>query len=630
MARRLHLWLTGPLLVVFVVLAAANPMESAVHGDGYYTYLWARTIVLDGDLDFHEDYRVCPDPWRLANAPVADDVNYWNMGPALFWIPILAVEYWTRGDRPGSVHELRACNGPLPEHAVFGSLFAGLLAAWLGFSIARRYVRADAAWVGAFVGALATPLSYYATMMLSYGHAASAMACGLFVWAWDRSRVRAATGENAWRAWALMGAALGFAMLMRTQNAVMVILPFATWLQGAWRQRHSTRTLLLHALRGVLFTACIALVFSPQITYWWNLMGSPFGIPQGEHYMRWGQPRIMQALFSTGAGLFTWSPVFYVALAGWIILAYRRTTRPLGLALLALFVVSSYVAGSVYDWWGSVGYPGRRFDMMFVPAMVGIAAAAGALAQLALRHRGMPAVAIAMLLFLPFSIGLDAGIAQAARIDVAGTAPTKWGWINDRVAKGVWKAVGNPLAWPASLPFALRWNVHPRDWDVLGSQELFYHDHQTLVRREFESTLRAGLAENDGYFGGSFEDKPSRVAGRDVRIARKGSGRILIPLHWPDLGGVRLRARPVGGDEAVVGLRVNGVPCGVQRLRGPGDVHFEVPSGVTDHGINELWLYVGEASVAVETLELLDPDPPPSVEQRRRNEALRAARADRN
>ena len=91
---------------------------------------------------------------------------------------------------------------------------------------------------------------------------------------------------------------------------------------------------------------------------------------------------------------------------------------------------------------------------------------------------------------------------------------------------------------------------------------------------------------------------------------------------------MRLTGRPVGADEVILGLHVNGVACGVRRLRGSGSVKFTVPPGVGEHGVNELWLYVEGAPVAVQRLEMLDPHPAPAVEQMRRNEALRERRGE--
>lgn len=615
--------------VVYVALAAANPMPGAVHGDGYYTYLWARTIVFDGDLTFHEDYRICPDPWDLANAPVADDVNYWNMGPAIFWIPPLA---WYRAMghpslEAGTEWERNACLGPVAERAVFGSLVAGLLTVWIGFLGARRLAGPWPAAFAAIAGGLLTSLPYYATTMLSYGHAASSFGCGLFFLTWDRWRRE----PLRLRGWLVMGAALGLAMLMRSQNAILVALPLATWCLGAVTIARTTketraRALGRHVLVGVSFVLCLLAVFSPQMIYLQLATGQPFDVSQGEHYMRWGSPRIASALFSTGAGLFTWSPIMYPALVGWLVLVARRSTRALGIALLVVFALDTYVVASVYDWWGSVGFPGRRFDMLIVPAIYGLAAFAASLRRVAWRQRGFGlalTAALFVLVLFPWNAALIAAIAKAVRIDQARPAPMHWGAVFHELSHPPWRSVGNPLAWPASIPFALEHDTHPRAWDVVGSQELFYHDHQSLERREAESTLDLGLGWTEGYTAGTFQREPTRVEGRDVRVAGSGRARVFVPLHWPELGAITIDASPLGeGVTPRVRCRFNGVWCGEQLLDSPRKtLRFEVPPGVSFHGINELVLEL-DRPAAFGRLQLLDPTPPPSVEQRRRNAEL--------
>jgi hypothetical protein len=626
--------------VAYVALAIANPMPSAVHGDGYYTYLWARTIVFDGDLSFHEDYRICPDPWGLANAPVADDVNYWNMGPALFWIPPLA---WDRlvghpALEAGTPHERAACLGPVPERAVMGSMVAGLLTVLLGFFGARRLAGPWPAAFAAIAGGLLTSLPYYATTMLSYGHAASSFGCGLFFVVWDRWR----RDPLRPRGWLAMGAALGLAMLMRSQNAILVVLPLTTWCLGAATIARTTdksaadpadsgnksraRALGRHVLAGVSFVLCLLAVFSPQMIYLQLATGQPFDVSQGEHYMRWDSPRIASALFSTGAGLFTWSPIMYPALFGWIVLLAKRSTRALGVALLVVFALDTYVVASVYDWWASVGFPGRRFDMLIVPSIYGLAALGAAFRRVSWRNRGFGlafAGGLLVVVLFAWNAALVAGIAKAVRIDQARPAPMHWGAIFHELSHPPWRSVGNPLAWPASIPFALEHDTHPRAWDVVGAQELFYHDHQTLERREHESTLELGVDWTEGYTAGTFQREPTRLHGRDVRVAGAGRARVLLPLHWPDLGAITIDASPLHEDDPpTVRCFLNGASCGQDVLDAARKtLRFEVPRGVSFHGINELVLELDEPA-AFGRLQLLDPSPPPSVEQRRRNDEL--------
>jgi len=621
--------LTGVGLI-YVALIVSNPMPGTVHGDGYYTYLWARTLVFDGDMDFHEDYRVCPDPWGLARAPVADDVNYWNMGASFFWVPPLLWDRLTHPITRGSGFEARGCHGELAERAVRGSAVAALLAVLFGFLLSRRRFGEGPAVFGALAIGLLTGLAYYASTMLSYGHAASSFGAGFAIWIWDRQRRKRTYGS-----WAAMGAALGVAMLMRSQNAMVVVLPLGTWLLQAWRigrpsaapipsGSNRTRALLRHVAMGFVFVAALLLVFSPQMAYWHSLTGSPLTVPQGEHYMRWGHPRPIKALFASGNGLFTWAPVMYLALVGWLLMLRRGTTRGLGVGLLILFALNAYVAGAVYDWWGSIGYPGRRFDTLAVPAMIGVAALGAECHRWVRRRRGAGLAMLAglvLLLGLFWNTGVMRALAKAYRTDTAETSLTKWQGVFEESSETLWKAVGNPLTYPASIPWAIRHGVHPRQWDVVGSQELFYHDHQSLVRREYESTLRVTEEELDGYFAGSFGEVTS-AGGNRVRVANQGSALVFLPLHWPDAGALVIRAKALR-ETAKIGLRVNGVSCGVRRV-GPRleDLRFEIPRGTTHHGINLAWLWIEEGRVGVETIEVMDPVPGPEVEQARKNEEM--------
>ena len=593
-------------------------MTTTVHGDGYYTYLWARTLVFDGDMSFYNDYRQCPDPWNLRAAPIAQDVNYWNLGAALFWVPILAIDRLVQPRTLEESPETLGCHGPLAERAVRGSALAGLLAVLCGFLVARRRFGDGPAMFGAAAIGLLTGLTYYATTMLSYGHAASSAGAGLALLAWDRLRQTRTAGG-----WALMGAALGLAMLMRAQNAIVVLLPLTTWLVQASQHLRQPKSLLRHCAFGVFFTVSLLIVFAPQMGYWYSVSGSPLTVPQGEHYMRWGHPRMWRVLFSNSNGLFTWAPVMYLALAGWLLMLRRSATRSLGIGLLTLFVANTYVVGSVYDWWGSIGFPGRRFDTIAVPSMIGVAALAAEAYRWSRARAARTALALAVLVGLLgifWNTGVMRALAKNFRTDTAQTALAKWNGVFNESAGSVWRAVGNPLSFPASLPFAAHHGVHPNAWDAAGGQDFFYHDHQTLERRPLEGTIMATDAELNGLFSPHAIIKTTPFLHRVLPV---GSSRLLLPLHYPNAGALLVHVHHYG-TPARLSLRVNGIHCGTHRVTaGLHALRFGIPPSVTHHGVNTVWFWVDVAPVGVERIEVLDIDPAPSIAQRRRNAELR-------
>ncbi|MBZ0116932.1 MAG: glycosyltransferase family 39 protein, partial [Sandaracinaceae bacterium] len=597
------------LALFYAGMYAASPMSTAVHGDGYYTYLWARSIVFDGDLDFHQDYLICPDPWGLARVPIGDDLNYWGIGGAIFWVPILAFDRVTHHsalDSPDP-HQANACLAPLSDRAVTGSILAGWLTAWIAFAVARRRFGQGPALFGAIGIATLGPHLYYSAMLLSYAHAVSAFGAGLLVWLWDARRDRVDRAST----WLLWGAALGLAMLIRAQNAIFVILPFASWFAHAARTAQARRyaPLARHALYGLCFTLALAVVFSPQSWYWHHVTGSWITVPQGEGYMRWGGSMWHKSLFSA-QGLLPWSPIHYLAIAGLGMLAWRRETRALGVAMLVLFALESYVVGAAYDWSGSVGFPGRRFDALVVPFGLGLAAFGRLVYDRIVIRRSAPAlIALGPLVLLGFfCVSVSVGVARGMRTDTARSSAEQWSDAFGQTLDPMWEAIGNPLTWPASIPFAIHYGTHPRRWDVVGAPELFHHDERTLRWREIESTIDFAMPTSALYADGRAGEEPSSSAGRAGLLFPRGSSRIFLPLHGNDAGAITLRATAVDADRGSrVSLRMRGVDLGTRRFTTPGQLErYDVPRGLVGQGIHELWVWVEESGVLIERLQILD------------------------
>jgi hypothetical protein len=75
--------------------------------------------------------------------------------------------------------------------------------------------------------------------------------------------------------------------------------------------------------------------------------------------MSWLSPHFFQVLFSSQHGLFFWSPVLLLFLAGGLLLLKRQ--RSAGLVLLAAFVAQVYISGCVDSWTQAGAFGARRF-----------------------------------------------------------------------------------------------------------------------------------------------------------------------------------------------------------------------------------------------------------------------------
>ncbi len=624
----------GGALVWLVVLCVVDPMSATVHGDGYYTWLWARSIVFDHDLDFENDYELCDDPWRLAHTVQGDAINQWNPGPSLFWIPILLFDIAT--DHPALHHPdpqiSKGCHGALAERAVRGSLVAGALTILLGFWMARHHFGEGPALFGAVAVGLLSPLTYYAAMLLSYGHAASACTSGLVVFLWDRERRRPMRGGFVW-----LGVATGLAMLTRPQNAVLAILPLCLWLERAMApiRERQWRELGVHIARGASYVLATCTLFSPQIVQWYTNYGEIFFLPQGPHYLRLDAPRLVNIYFATANGLLPWNPILYLSLIGLVMLTLRRKTRSLGIPLLLLLALHSYVIACVSDWWGAIGFPGRRFDAMSVPFMFGLAAFTERIVDLQRRRVTLLPMAFAGALFLvlgTWSTASQVAVANGTRIDIGHRSDSMWLETWGRAAHPLWEHVGNPLAWPASIPFAIRYRIHPRAWDFASAQELFFHHWLTLERVPHETTFDFVQRHSELVVG---FDPPIETPHGAARRIHNEYAHAIVPISWPEVGALRFSIARRDGTQARTAhlwLEFDGEDLGTHRID-PEQSTVTVPVYEAHEGMCELRMRLVGDWIGFRTMEILDPRPTPLEREapllRERAERRRAWRASR-
>src|ERR1039458_1900074 len=78
---------------LFLWMFSTGPYaRNAGRSDGYYTWLFARSIAYDHDIDFTNDYALCGDPAAkgiLRGTHHPDNPFY--IGPSIAWVPVLSV-----------------------------------------------------------------------------------------------------------------------------------------------------------------------------------------------------------------------------------------------------------------------------------------------------------------------------------------------------------------------------------------------------------------------------------------------------------------------------------------------------------------------------------------------------------
>ena len=349
-----------------IVYLTAMTMFARGHGriaDGdtiqYYAYL--RSLVIDHDVDFTNDYRLlyartsnAPDNiWLTSKTPTGRATNLMSIGPAIMWAPAFLATY-------AALAVLRFVGIAIPLDGIAAPFqlsvgVAGVLYATLGVFLCYRSCRLLLAERPAFwatlVAWLATPAVYYSLVSPAYSHATSLFASALFCYVWLRTR-----GDDSVRHHVWLGLLAGIAALVRWQDGIILVLPVFDLARSIAKGQSS---IVAAGLRAGAMVGGTAIMLLPQMLAWRAIYGQFIVMPQGEGFMQWARPALVSVLFSLRHGLFSWTPAVLLAVIG---LGYLlRRDGSLGWPALVVVLLSIYVNASVSDWWAGEAFGARRF-----------------------------------------------------------------------------------------------------------------------------------------------------------------------------------------------------------------------------------------------------------------------------
>ena len=414
-------------LVVFLATIPLPRVDGQlVGGDGIGYYAYLPSLLLDHDLDFANQYAALLPPGlhlHTARTPTGLLFNYWPIGPALLWLPFFLLAHGLALvlNAAGVSIRLDGCGYWHQAFVIAGNIAYGGAALWLAFDVARRVARqASAMWAVVLV-ACAGNLTYYMTAEASLAHAAAAFVVSLFFAVWLRTRGRRGLAHAA-----MLGALAGLIAVVRTQDAVLVLVPLAAELAGSFTaalRRGRAKAVATTCRDAATMAVAAVAVYWPQFLVSATLYGTWWRPPQlyigwtRLEPLAWWSPHFWHVLFAAESGLFVWHPVFALALLGAVPL-WRRD-RTLAAALVIGVLAQTYVLGCWYDWAQGRAFGGRSFVSCLPLFAAGLAALIDAMRR-ALAAR--PRVRRALLAGTAFVlVGANLLLAIEFRFDLAST-----------------------------------------------------------------------------------------------------------------------------------------------------------------------------------------------------------------
>lgn len=331
------------LIVIFFVyllgfFAHALYLKKTVYGDGIYYYSWLRSISIDHDIDFRNEYAHfhIQQPTTTQQLPE----NKYAVGPALLWFPtFLWIHAFARGDGYHLWYQLTTG---------ITSVFVVLIGLLLLFRLLHKYFSQTISIASVLAIAFATNLFFYGSLDTVNSHGLSFFAACLYL-----SLIFAKNKQ-----YGAIGTALALIGLIRAQDLIygILLIPYL---------RKST---IISIARG------FSLFFLPQLLAWQLLYGkfwvSPY-LSGGEGFFQ-VKPHVLEVLFSIQNGLITWTPIIAVGFVGlWLNKMISKSYRVIFilLILLQLMIVANWST-----WWQGASYSGRMFVSLLPIFAFGLAA----------------------------------------------------------------------------------------------------------------------------------------------------------------------------------------------------------------------------------------------------------------
>lgn len=581
--------------------------DAHTYSDGYYSWLFARSLAFDADLDLTNDYAICGDPFRLGvDEGAGRPANPFYFGPATILAPVLfVVRHLVKLPEGASVPWKSGCSGPwLGATGLVSPLVVGLTAL-LSYRLARRWFDERSCTIAAVVIAFASPLNVFGTLTWYYSHlyAAFAVALALLL------AVRATEVPMRHARWLLAGLAVGYAALMRIQEGSWGLVPLTAALSIAAREvrEPGPKAVVLRrtATRLALLAAGFVAVFSVQLFVYQRLYGSPFVIPQGRTYVQLGHAHPWLLLFGARSGMLYWTPLLWLSVIGIVPFVMQGKERAVAISMILVSASNFFIASAALSWTGAATLGARVQTSLAAPLLVTAAATVAASIRVVRRRRLGAGALVAMVcapwILVTWWIGTS-GVANDRPVP----APELYGQAVKNGFQQVYPQIGNPWILPASLVFAARYRAPLPTLDVVASDGMFVKDYKSLTVQRDDTLVFA--KPPPAYWSTGFGARDGETVLEPSREAR-----VLLALYWPWVTSVRITAHALDGRPATLRVRTRDF-WGRTRALPPSTftaretLEVVVPAGAFDSGINEI-VFTSDAPLALVSLQWIDRSP---------------------
>jgi hypothetical protein len=351
--------------------------------DDTFYYLWLRSWVVDGDLDFENDIHAVPFLEQHAKDTVLKEprtatglvLNKYPLGWAVVSLPFFAAAHLLT---PLTAWPADGFSPPYQVAVWLGQMGIAACGFVLLHRILRRWFPSDLALTAILITWLNSPMVYYQSARIAMVHNVVFTLGCIVLWLALLFRESLAScppeGPSAKTRRNLLlitaGAAFhaGLFVICRPSSLVYLILPVSLILAAMW-QHLRTQAGFCAALLATALTSAL-LGVAPQLLAWKEVFGNwIFYSYQGEGF-NWWQPQFFTSLWSPHHGWFNWHPFL---LPGLLALSWASLRGRFPRSWLLSWALIIWVNASWHMVYFGSAFGGRAYEFMGVFSTIGFA-----------------------------------------------------------------------------------------------------------------------------------------------------------------------------------------------------------------------------------------------------------------
>jgi hypothetical protein len=332
---------------------------------GYYVY--ARSIVHDGDIDFSNELQF----FTKGENRFAGGVGVFNQKTKRFTnqytigFPLLVLPFYATFSTAGS-RWFPERYDLFFDQVIFclGSILLGVLGIWLSYKFVSYYFSPQISLLATAIFWVSSSLIFYFIFEPYLSHLASIFAVSAFLCLWKAESIPINIRAI------LMGIMAGIITMVRQEEILMISIPIVF---AVCSPNFSFRQIPIFRLT-ILFIASFLLAFSIQMIVWRILTGSflTYSYSASGQFFNLSSPQFFNVLFSSNHGLLIWHPILLICLLG---LIFSRTlSRSAKIAFVLAFFCQLYVISSWTMWWMGHSFGNRGFLGLTPIFILGLAA----------------------------------------------------------------------------------------------------------------------------------------------------------------------------------------------------------------------------------------------------------------